>query len=606
MTESITHAIICPTIIGRDVQRAEMLALLKRACHERGQTLLIAGEAGVGKSRLVVELAEHAREENIAILAGRAFETDSAIPCALLVELLRSYLANEPPEQIIQDLGQSAAELLKLAPELRRLLSTSHLTLSTETEPEKRRLFEALAHCFLQPIPTLMLIEDVHWADNTSLEFLTFLARKLAPNPFLLVITYREDEVSTPLARLLAALDRERLAVETRLSRLSKPQTEAMLRAIFAISRPVQEDFLDALYTLTDGNPFFIEEVLKSCVAAGDIFLVGGQWGRKLLSQLHIPRSVQLAVRQRLEQLTPSAQHLLKIAAVAGQRFDFVLLQQVSEQDELAMLVLIKELIAAQLVVEEAEDHFAFRHALTRQAVYLELLARERRTMHRIIAEVLEQRRMTLLDGGDDTQLPELASHLYAAGEWRKTWEYARLAGVRAQELYAPRAAIEHFAHALEALHHLADQDLAGLQPSDVGTLYRARGQAYETLGEFEAARSDLEQALALARNHVDRRAEWQCLLDLGFLWTSRDFARAGEYYQQSLAVARDLDAPAVLAQSLNRAGNWYVNGDQPHKGRAYHVEALTIFQRLNDPKGLAATYDLLVGAAHLAVACSK
>ncbi len=368
-----------------------------------------------------------------------------------------------------------------------------------------------------------------------------------------------------------------------------------MLRAIFTLPRQVQEDFLDALYTLTEGNPFFIEEVLKSCVATGDIFQVGGQWGRKILSHLHIPRTVQVAVHQRVEQLTPTAQQLLKLAAVAGQRFSFSLLQEVSRQDDTTLITMLKELMAAQLVVEESADRFAFRHALTRQAVYFELLARERRTLHRAVAEVLEQQPT------NNIHLPELAYHFYVAEEWRKTWAYARRAGEQAQRLYAPRIAVEHFTRALEAAHHLAEQDARHANEYDTAPLYGARGDSYETLGDFEAARADFERQLSLARNRGDSKTEWQSQLSLGFLWTSRDFGRAEEYYQQALAVARTHGEPAILAQSLNRVGNWYVNNEQPRLGQRFHDEALAIYQALNDQAGLAATLDLLAGATLLA-----
>ena len=228
------------------------------------------------------------------------------------------------------------------------------------------------------------------------------------------------NEVNHASPRLLAALDRERMAVELRLTSLTKLQTGAMVRAIFTLPRPVQEDFLDALYTLTDGNPFFVEEILKSCVATGGIFRIGGQWGRKLLSEIHIPRTVQVAVNQRVEQLTPPRPRIAQIGSSDGQRVDFTLLQQVSMHQEAALLLLLKELMMAQLLIEESADRFAFRHALSRQAVYFTLLACERRTLHRAVAEVIEQQ------PGSDSHLPALAYHYHTAAAWAKSWEYGR------------------------------------------------------------------------------------------------------------------------------------------------------------------------------------
>src|SRR5581483_7321229 len=199
-----------------------------------------------------------------------------------------------------------------------------------------------------------------------------------------------------------------------------------------------------------------------------------------------IPRTVQDAVQRRVEPLGAAARRLLVLAAVAGRRFDFALLQALTGQEERALLPALRELIAAQLVVEESPDRFAFRHALTRQAVYAELLGRERRALHREVGETLER-----LYGADlEPQLSDLAAHFAEAGDWEKAEVYGRRAGERALALFAPRAATEHFSRALEAARR------RGAEPA--AALYRGRGRAHDTLGDFEQARADFERALAL------------------------------------------------------------------------------------------------------------
>jgi len=297
---------------------------------------------------------------------------------------------------------------------------------------------------------------------------------------------------------------------------------------------------------------------------------------------LHIPRSVLVAVQRRLDHLSPGAREVLSLAAVAGRRFDFALLQQLTRRHEAELVQLIKELITAQLVVEESEEVFAFRHALTRQAVYTDMLARERKTLHRTIAETIERLSAETLEA----HLGDLAYHFYAAGAWVKALEYAQRAGEQAQHLYAPRAALEHFTHAVQAARHLAVP-----APLD---LFRARGQVYQILGEFEHARSDYEQALHAALNTHNRVAEWQSLLDMGALWTERDYEQAGDYFHRAIELAREMGDQSTLAHTLSRVGNWYANREQPHEALHYHQEALGIFHRLNDQHGLAETLDLL------------
>jgi predicted ATPase len=235
-------------------------------------------------------------------------------------------------------------------------MNPSPQAVPSDPEQEKRRIFTTLTHFFTHQTvqqPVLCVIEDLHWCEDTTLEFLLSVARRCAQQPILFLFTYRSDEVQPALRHFLAQVNRERLAQEFSLLHLSRDDIHAMLQAIFALQRPVLADTLSAIHTLTEGNPFFIEEILKSLVTTGEIFYADGIWKRKTPQELCIPESIQDAVQQRTEQLSSSARQVLTFAAVAGRRFDFALLQQIMHYDEEQLLVLIKELIAAQLVIEE-------------------------------------------------------------------------------------------------------------------------------------------------------------------------------------------------------------------------------------------------------------
>src|SRR6266705_736594 len=584
--------ISCPVLIGRTAELTALHLLVDRARSGTGQIVLLSGEAGIGKSRLAAEAKTYATAQGFLLLQGQCFPTDRSCPYAPLLDLLRSYVATSSREHVATEMGSLASALSPLLPDLLPLPSDLPSLPPLAPEQEKRRLFAALAQLFLRQTtkqPALLIVEDLHWSDETSLDFLHYLARRCTASPLLVLLTYRSDEVQPGLSHFLAHLDRERLAQECALAPLTRSEVSAMLYAIFALRRSVftvpplaQVELLDAMYTLTEGNPFFIEELLKSLIEAGDIFYEQGRWKRKELRELHIPRSVQDAVQQRTYHLSEGARQVLHLAAVAGRHFDFALLQALTQQDEAQLLRLIKELIAAQLVVEESAEQFAFRHALTRQAVYAELLVRERKALHRTIAETIEHLYAPALEA----HLADLAIHFSEAEVWEKAREYGRRAGEQAQALYAPQAAIEQLTRALQAAQH------GSLPPS--ARLYRARGLSYETLGAFESARADHEIALRMTHLAEDRHGEWQSLMDIGFLWAGRDYAQAGAYFQRALALARTVNDPAALAHSLNRLGNWHLNVEQPQEALRCHQEALATFQALSDWHGKAATLDLL------------
>ena len=232
-----------------------------------------------------------------------------------------------------------------------------------------------------------------------------------------------------------------------------------------------------------------------------------------------------------------------------------------------------------------SEKEYLFRHALLQEAAYDSLLKQDRRRLHLAVGEALER----LYPQRLDELAPLLARHFEEASDDSRALSYFTLAGERAMHQYARSEALMHFTSAL-ALAPRVDAPLA--------KLYRARGLAYEALGDYERARADQQAALESARAAGDRRAEWQALIDLGKLWAERDYEKTGEYFQRAYDLARTIGNPAILAHSLNRMGNWYINVERPVDAIRYHHEALTIFQQLDDRHGVAQTFDLL-GMSH-------
>ena len=589
------YQIVCPVLIGREADLQALRTLTERAKRGERQVALVSGEAGIGKSRLAAETKTYAADQGFRLLQGNCFQTDSALPYAPFLDLFRSYFAGFSPQGRYHDPPAFALELSRFLPDAAPFTPEQPpLALPSALDPqqEQRRLFALLLRFLTEQAarqPLLFILEDLHWSDENSLELLLYLARNCAHLPILFVLTYRDDEVSPGLRHYLAEFDREHLAREFSLKRLARAEVNAMLQVIFAMHQAAPTGLEASMYALTEGNPFFIEEVLKSLLASGEITNREGVWERTLLFGAYtrhpsIPRSVQDVVYQRTKQLSVPARQVLTLAAVAGRRFDLTILQQVTQIDEPHLLVCMKELVAAQLVREETADQFSFRHALTREAVYAALLASERRALHRTIAETIE--RCVFPPSVLDARLVDLGYHFYEAGVWSKAAEYGQRAGERALILYAPRAAVEHLTRTLDALSHLSSTPPAAV--------LRARGQAYETIGEFERAKADYERALEIAHQTQDGPMEWQSLLDIGFWWVGRDYAQAGEWFRRSLDLAQAQADPKLRARSLNRFGNWLVNTGRVADGLHTHQEALGIFETLQDQEGMVETFDLL------------
>src|SRR6266487_2842482 len=584
---------VCPVLIGREASLASFERVFEQVKSGQGQTILVSGEAGIGKSRFVDEARARVGQEHAHFLQGHCFEQDRSLPFAPLLDLLRTLLLSGSRESSLRSLAPVAPELMKILPDLALWLPEVKPTPLLEPAQEQRRLFVALTHFLLgqaEQYPLVLSIEDLHWSDDASLEFLLYLVRHLRSRPLLLLLTYRGEEVYPALAHFLAMLDRERAALECSLTTLTMDEVHAMLRAIFQLRRPVRRDFLEALYHLTEGNPFFVEEVVKSLLAVGDIFFTGSLWDRKPLAELHIPRSVSDAVQQRISLLSEEARETLELAVVVGRHVDFSLVQALSGRPEPELTQCIESLIAAQLLVETSTEEVAFRHALTQQAVYQGLLARKRKALHLRIGHKIERLSASSLEL--EAHLSELAYHFYRAEAWAEALSYAQQVGEKAIALNSPRAAIEHLTHALESARHLP-----GVNPIP---LYHARGEVYQYLSDFEAACSDFEQVLEGARVAQDRQMEWQGLIDLGFIWTEHDYTQAGGFFRQALDLARELDDPRKYAFSQKHLANWLTNVGEPAPAIAMLQESLEAFEQQGNMQMVAQTLQVLGVAASI------
>ncbi|NTU83674.1 MAG: AAA family ATPase [Chloroflexales bacterium] len=585
----------CPILVGRHHEQVALGALIDGARGGRGQAVLIRGEPGIGKSSLAAVAKGLARDHGFQILEGHCFPADASFPYAPLLDLLGTFFSDHASGPIVAHEDPLVDELMRLLPELTVLLpypDPPPASLTLAPEHHRRRLLAVLTQFVARQAavrPVLLIIEDLHWCDECSLDMLLHLTRRVSQLRLCLVFTCRNDESPPQLPPWLAQLERERLALELPLCRLSQNHIASMLQAIFQAPGPPPPALVQAVNARAEGVPYFVEELVTALAATGELAYVDGTWRRPpdpadLHEPSFVPRSVQDLALQRAAQLSAAARQVLSVAAIAGRRFDFPLLQRVLRCDEDHLLALLKELVAAQLVVEESADRFAFRHVLTQQAIMRTFLARERRTWHRRIAEALEA--LAGSQPGAERHLADLARHYFAGGLWGRALDYAQWAGAGALARYAPGAAIEHLTHALEAAAHRH-----GPPPA---TVYLARGQAYAALGEFDRARGDYEHGLAIAQTAADEVTAWRQMLALGQLWAERDYAQAGEWFRRASDQAMRLRDPSFQAHSLNRLGNWLVNVGRAEEGLQAHDRALRIFEEQDHPFGIAETRDLL------------
>ncbi len=480
------------TLVAREHERTRIERAIAAAAEGEGQLLLLAGEPGVGKTRLAQEAMLLARERGLRVLVGRCYEEHSSIPFFPFVEALTTAWGTASPT-LRQAAPQRYGELGRLLPEL---LSAPPLAESEDPRLRVQRAVAGFLAALAAETPLALLLDDLHWADSASLGLLAYLTHFLRGDRALLLGTYRDVEVGRqhPLEATLTTLTRDRVVEVLVLRGLSPEGIAGLIRARFGVET-VSEELRDLVHERTEGNPFFTEEVLSALVEQGALFRSGDGWDRKALAEVGVPQSVRAVVGQRVGRLAPEAQELLRLASVLGQEFELDLLLGAVEQREGAVLDHLEAALAMKLLEERRVgrgERYAFAHALIAQTLYDEVPRFRLRRLHRRAGEALERVR-----GERPEAAAELARHFLAAGDSQQASRYAILAGDHALGLYAAEEAVGQYEGALELLLEEGDEAAAA-------EVRRKLGGALHDLNRRDEALA----AYALALQTVER---WRC-----------------------------------------------------------------------------------------------
>ncbi len=528
--------------VGREAERADLRRLLDQTARGQGALVMIGGEPGVGKTRLTEEAAVEARGRGFFTVVGHCYEMEGTPPYIPFIEAIEYIARVVPPENLRKTLANAAPEVARLAPELRRLFPDLPPPAEVPPEEGRRYLFNALRD-FLERAartqPIVFVLEDLHWADESSLLLLEHVAQRQAEMPVLLLGTYRDVELALarPLARTLQELLRQRLAHDMVLPRLPESAVANLLKAHGPGDPPPR--LVSLIYGETEGNPFFVEEVIRHLREQGKLFDAEGRWISDVaVGELEVPRSVRLTIERRLERVSEGCRRLLTSAAVIGRNFSFQLLEGLGDLESDALLDAVDEAERSGLIQEVSAGRqagYTFAHELIRQTLISGLSLPRRQRLHLRVAQAIERTYGSNLE----PQLGALAAHYRlagAAGDPEKAIDYSLRAGEAAFAVFAYEEAAAGWQGALELMEEQrAHAERRARLLERLGDLMYVSGIDYPKGIDY------LEAALALYEEVDQEERAAQVHSRLGGHLSGRggtvDLDRALEHYRAAEAV---------------------------------------------------------------------
>jgi class 3 adenylate cyclase len=583
------------TFVGREQELKTLEGAFDAALSGQGSLLMVVGEPGIGKTTITEQLSTYVGMRGARSLTGHCYEEGSlSLPYLPFVEMMRSYVLDQEREQLASQLGSGAGEVARIVSEVRDRVNVQP-SAGGSPEEERFRLFQAVAG-FLRNASTVqalcLVLEDLHDADKGTMEMLVHLARNLSGARILLVGTYRDVEVDRthPLSAALAELRRIDSFQRIPLRGLSAAEVQRMLSNI--AGQEVVYELAEAVYRQTEGNPLFIQEVIRYAAESGLIKREDGQWvaeggPESLLNQ--IPEGLRDVIGRRLSGLSEECNRILSIASVIGRDFALDVLTRVAGVSEDDLLAAIEEASRVSLIEEmrgQRELRYRFTHAFFRQTLYEEMIAPRRLRMHNEVAKALEAH----YAGREEEHAAELAEHFAHSSteeDLRKAIEYGELAAARAASVHAYGEAVRHLDQALEVQEVLDPKDgeakLALL--AEFTTALLSAGEPDRVITETAALACELAETLGhnTVAARVAENAAWALIYRDGTLTFLNPQYR--EWCERIRKNATPGSREQVIGDGLLSWAYWTLR--QPEKCWELRRKALDTARTVHDPEAL-------------------
>ncbi|MDI6917010.1 MAG: tetratricopeptide repeat protein [Thermoplasmatales archaeon] len=625
--------------VNRDEELEELKKNMEKVINEKGTAVFLRGEAGVGKTRLAGEFERYVLSKGMLFLKSECLQYGSIKPYSPFVDALTNYFqTGASGENIRKIIEETPLSILKMVPVMSAFSQAFGITkkeeISASLRDEKERIFENIYNLILRISggkPIVIFLDNLQWADESSLFLLHYMARGMGDSRIMLCCAYSPETLNLPgmekHSGIIQLMEKDKMFIPVDIKRLNKNNVFKMVKSVTSRD-DVPSRLIDFVYEKTDGNPLFVEEMVRSIIGSRIAYVENDEWVVKDFSLLKTPGTIKDVFNKTLDKLDENSRKILEAASAIGYRFQQDILENVTDTDKKKLVELLNNLANMRIISKYETKHgvYMFIHAMMQDVAYHRLSKNERGLLHKKTAETLER----LYKDNINEVLYDLVMHFANTNEYKKTLYYSLTAGEKAKNAFAPDEAVKYYKIALGSLEKLeSTMENKGKRVDillDLGDIYRVTGEwdtalqqyenaakisreinnekqeasSYIKIGEIKSERNrwdeaikNFEKGLKIAEKNNDVKGMGEAYKNIGYVhWRKAEFDKSLGYFNKTMECGKKINNPLMVAYANLRIGTVYSEKGEKEKGIEYLQKSIDISGRHGDFHTMAAAYN--------------
>lgn len=625
--------------VNRDEELEELRKNMENVINEKGMAVFLRGEAGVGKTRLAGEFERYVFSKGILFLKSECLQYGSITPYSPFIDALTNYFQTiASGENIRKIIEETPLSILKMVPIMSAFSQAFGITkkeeISASLRDEKERIFENIYNLILRISggkPIVIFLDNLQWADESSLFLLHYLMRDIGDSHIMLCCAYSPETLNLPgmekHPEIIQLMEKDKLFIPIDIKRLNKNNVFKIVKSVTSRD-DVPSRLIDFVYEKTDGNPLFVEEIVRSIIGSRVAYVENDEWVVKDFSLLKTPDTIKDVFNKTIDRLDENSRKILEAASAIGYRFQQDILENVTDTDKKELVELLDNLANMRIISKYETKHgvYMFIHAMMQDVAYHRLSKNERGLLHKKTAETLER----LYKDNIGDVLYDIVMHFANTNEYKKTLYYSLMAGEKAKNAFAPDAAVKYYKLALEnleKLEHIKENKEKRIGVlSNLGDMYRVIGElnaaleqydkvakisreinnekqeanSYIKIGEINSERNEWDEAiknfekgLKIAEKINDLKGIGEAYKNIGYVhWRKAEFGKSLDYFNKTMECGKKINDPLMIAYANLRIGTVYSEKGEKEKGVDYLQRSIDLSGKYGDFHTMAAAYN--------------